>query len=95
MALSAGQGSCGKYTQYMKHRGDSTCTQSKPLTHHLASLPSGLLPPADGVHAVSGRNPEGLVLGPRETVTERAQTQALVVTTTRPLHHVAHGLSVR
>ena len=32
------------------------------------------LPPADGVHAVDGGDAEGLVLGARQAVTERAQS---------------------
>lgn len=52
-------------------------------------------PPADRVHPVDGRDPEGLVLRTRQAVTERAQAQALVVTATGTLHDVAHGLSVR
>lgn len=51
-------------------------------------------PPADGVHAVDGGDPEGLVLGARQAVAERAQTQALVVAAAGALHHVAHGLPV-
>ena len=53
-----------------------------------------LSPPADRVHAVDGWDPERLVLGSRQAVTERAQTQTLVVTATGTLHDVAHGLSV-
>ncbi len=56
---------------------------------------SSLSPPADGVHTVDGWNPERLVLWTRQAVTERAQTQALVVAATGTLHNVAHGLSVR
>lgn len=56
---------------------------------------SSVSPPADRVHPVDGRDPEGLVLRTRQAVTERAQAQALVVTATGTLHDVAHGLSVR
>lgn len=51
-------------------------------------------PSADGVHAVDGGDTEGFVLGTCQTVTERAQAEALVVTATGPLHHIAHGLAV-
>lgn len=51
-------------------------------------------PPADGVHAVDGGDPEGLVLGARKAVAQCAQTQALVVAAAGALHHVAHGLPV-
>lgn len=51
-------------------------------------------PPADGVHAVDGGDPERLVLGARQAVAERAQTQTLVVAAAGSLHHVAHGLPV-
>lgn len=66
-----------------------------PLRPQLCvSSSSGVSPPADGVHPVDGRNPERLVLGTCQAVTERAQTQALVVAATGTLHNVAHGLSV-
>lgn len=56
---------------------------------------SGLSPPADSVHAVDSRDPERLVLRTCQAVTERAQTEALVVAATGTLHNVAHGLPVR
>lgn len=66
---------------------------------HLSGLSSvcclHVSPLADGVHPVDGRNPERLILRTRQAVTERAQTQALVVAATGTLHNVAHGLSVR
>lgn len=59
-----------------------------------ASSSSRVSPPADCVHPVNGRNPERLILRTRQAVTERAQTQALIVTATGALHNVAHGLPV-